>query len=103
MSSALILSFLQLVMFRQCKLIFLADCDLSSEEFESMTEWLKHNVEPVSQVSSFMKKTAVKRAEWIRNNPGQPFDNILREYPRLFDTPGMVITFLFSVSKNCLH
>ena len=55
-----------------------------------MIEWLKHNVAPSSQVNSFMEKTAVKKAEWIRKNPGQSFDNILKEYPPLFDTPGMV-------------
>ena len=74
-----------------CTLLFaLTESDLPSEQFQSMIEWLKHNVVPSSQVNSFMETTAVKREEWIRKNPGQSFDNILKKYPRLFDTPGMM-------------
>ena len=73
-------------------LLTFTESDLSDEQCKSMAEWLKHNLAPVAQVTSFMEKTAVKRAEWIRNNRGQSFDNILQEYPRLFDTPGMVCT-----------
>ena len=53
---------------------------------ENIVEWLKHNVARSSRVNSFMEKTAVKRAERIGKNPGQSFYNILKEYPRLFDT-----------------
>lgn len=66
------------------------ESDISNEQFQCMVEWLKHNISPTTQVNSFMEKTAVKRAEWIRINRGESFENILREYPRLFDTPGMV-------------
>lgn len=43
--------------------IFSTDCDTTEEQFKSMTEWLKHNTTPSSQVHIFMEKTAVKRAE----------------------------------------
>lgn len=71
-------------------MVIFTESDVTSEEFQSMVEWLKHNVSPPSQVLSFMEKTAVNRAEWIRLNPGEPFDNIIKEYPRLFNTPGKV-------------
>ena len=71
-----------------CTLLFaITGSELPSEKFQSMVEWLKYNVAPSSQVNSFMEKTAVKRAEWIRKNTGQSFGNILKEYPRLFNTP----------------
>ena len=72
-----------------CTLLFdLTESDLPSEQFQSMVEWLKYNAAPTSQVNSFMEKTTVKRAEWIRKNTGESFGNILKEYPRLFDTQG---------------
>ncbi|XP_033124873.1 uncharacterized protein LOC117123132 [Anneissia japonica] len=78
--------------------------DLTTEEFHKMVEWLKHNIAPASQITLFMKKTAAKRAEWIRANPGQPFNNIMTEYPRLFDMPGMVsILFGWFVIFKCFH
>lgn len=55
-----------------------------------MTEWLRHNTTPSSQVHIFMEKTAVKRAEWIRGNTGQDLQKVVQEFPRLFHTPGMV-------------
>ena len=62
-----------------CTLLFaITESHLPSEQFKSMVEWLKHNVVPFSQVNSFMEKTAVTRAEWIRKNSGQSFDNILK-------------------------
>lgn len=70
--------------------IFSTDCDTTEEQFKSMTEWLKHNTTPSSQVHIFMEKTAVKRAEWIRGNTGQGLQKVVQEFPRLFDTPGMV-------------
>ena len=70
-----------------CTILFaITESDLPSEQFKSMVEWLKHNVARSSRVNSFMEKTAVKRAERIGKNPGQSFYNILKEYPRLFDT-----------------
>ncbi|XP_033104574.1 uncharacterized protein LOC117107122 [Anneissia japonica] len=36
------------------------ETDLSDDQYSSMVEWLKHNTEPLSQVKSFMEKTAVE-------------------------------------------
>ena len=71
-----------------------SETSLTSEEFESMVEWLRHNVAPLSQVRTFMEKTAVKRAELIRSlDDGTSHNNIVTDYPRLFDMPGMVSIF----------
>ncbi|CAB4012109.1 Hypothetical predicted protein, partial [Paramuricea clavata] len=35
-------------------------------------------------------KTVLNRAEWIRKTPDLPMREVMKEYPRLFDTPGMV-------------
>ena len=56
-----------------------------------MVEWLKHHVEPPSKVKEYMQKTSVNRAAWIKENPQLSISDILKEHPRLFDTPGMVI------------
>ena len=56
-----------------------------------MVEWLKHHVEPPSKVKEYMKKTPVNRAAWVKENPQLSISDILKEHPRLFDTPGMVI------------
>ena len=55
-----------------------------------MVEWLKHHVEPLHKVKEFMGKTSVKRASWIREHSDLPVGAILKEHPRLIDTPGMV-------------
>ena len=73
----------------QCNHPFAA-CSTANEDYEGMTEWLKHNVEPENTVKEFMKKTSIKRAAWIRGNPSLTVEAILKEHPRLFDTPGMV-------------
>ena len=73
----------------QCNHPFAA-CNTTNEDYEGMTEWLKHNLEPESTVKEFMKKTSIKRAAWIRGNPSLTVEGILKEHPRLFDTPGMV-------------
>ena len=76
-----------------CTILFaITESDLPSEQFQSMIEWLKHNVAPSSRVNSFMEKTAVKRAEWIRKNHGQSFHNILKEYPCSLTQHGELIS-----------
>ena len=57
-------------------------------------EWLKHHVEPLTKVKEFMSKTSVKRASWIREHSDLSVGAILKEHPRLIDTPGMVSTSL---------
>ena len=64
--------------------------NINTDDYEGMIEWLKHNVQPQVKVKEYMKKTAIKRAAWIRENPGITVEAILKEHTRLFDTPGMV-------------
>ncbi|XP_058651083.1 uncharacterized protein LOC131551888 isoform X2 [Onychostoma macrolepis] len=54
-----------------------------------MTEWLKNNIWPLSQVEQYMKETSIHRAKWIRDNGTKTMMEIFKEYPRLLDTPGM--------------
>ncbi|XP_058651081.1 uncharacterized protein LOC131551888 isoform X1 [Onychostoma macrolepis] len=55
-----------------------------------MTEWLKNNIWPLSQVEQYMKETSIHRAKWIRDNGTKTMMEIFKEYPRLLDTPGMI-------------
>nr|XP_054591347.1 uncharacterized protein LOC129155155 isoform X3 [Nothobranchius furzeri] len=55
-----------------------------------MTEWLKNNIWPPSQVSQYMLETAIQRAQWIRSNGTMSIREIMAEFPRLVDTPGMI-------------
>ncbi|KAJ8381015.1 hypothetical protein SKAU_G00017930 [Synaphobranchus kaupii] len=63
---------------------------VSLERAFRMKEWLKHNAEPLSQVQEYMRKTAIHRATWIRQNGAKSVGQILREYPHLLATPGMI-------------
>ncbi len=63
---------------------------MDSERATQMTEWLKNNIWPASQVEQYMKETAIQRAKWIRDNGSKTIMEIVKEYPRLLDTPGMV-------------
>lgn len=67
-----------------------ADSQVSEVDNNKMTEWLKKNKQPVSQVEEFMRGTAIYRAQWIRENGSKSLIEITQEYPRLLDTPGMV-------------
>ena len=55
-----------------------------------MIEWLKHRIEPLSKAKEYVAKTSIKRAAWVRGNPELSIGSILKEHPRLFDTPNMV-------------
>ncbi|XP_071811145.1 uncharacterized protein [Apostichopus japonicus] len=61
-----------------------------SEDLSSMVTWLKCHIAPADQVIEFMAKTAKARAADIRDNKQKKFSDILKEYPRLIDTDGMV-------------
>ncbi|XP_057201278.1 uncharacterized protein LOC130561138 [Triplophysa rosa] len=56
----------------------------------SSNEWLKNNIWPPSQIEQYMKETAIHRAKWIRDNGTKAVMEIVKEYPRLLDTPGMI-------------
>jgi hypothetical protein len=51
-----------------------------------MTKWL-NNICPENQVAEYMKETMIWRAQWTRQNGAKTVE-IVREYPRLLDTPG---------------
>lgn len=63
---------------------------VTPEDAVQMSMWLKTNLWPQSQVADFMKKTAGYRARWIRANGSKAIADIISEFPRLVDTPGMV-------------
>ena len=51
---------------------------------------MKNHIEPVAMVKTYMEKTVVSRARWIKENSELTISEIMTQYPRLFDTPGMV-------------
>ncbi|XP_023190186.1 uncharacterized protein LOC111608684 [Xiphophorus maculatus] len=64
---------------------------ISAERTIQMTEWLKNNFWPADQVVQYMQETAVYRAGWIRSSGTIPMQQIFAEFPRLLDTPGMIL------------
>lgn len=69
---------------------------ISGDRAVQLTEWLKSNVWPQSQVAAYMEETVIHRAKWIRANVTKAVVNIMMEFPRLVDTPGMVSLHLKS-------
>lgn len=67
-----------------------------------MKEWLKNNIWPQDQVSDYMADTAIHRAQWIRSDGSKSLPEILAEYPRFLDTPGMVGSILSFSEYNHL-
>ena len=63
---------------------------LPSEKLQDIVEWLKVHKYPVSEVEAQMKQTAMYRGVWIRSNGSKSILEILTEFPRLIDNPGMV-------------
>lgn len=70
--------------------VLFTSTDDFSEDLSSMVTWLKCHIAPADQVLEFMAKTAKARAADIRDNKQKKFSDILKEYPRLIDTDGMV-------------
>jgi hypothetical protein len=70
---------------------FRIDPVLNESDHNGMKEWMKANLEPLSTLKNYMEKTVLNRAEWIRKTPDLPMREVMKEYPRLFDTPGMVL------------
>ncbi|XP_077100006.1 uncharacterized protein LOC143750715 [Siphateles boraxobius] len=68
----------------------LPESESSLPELHTMIEWLKNNRSPHSQVEELMKLTAPHRAAWIRSSGTKTVEEINREYPRLYDFPGMI-------------
>ncbi|RXN29585.1 hypothetical protein ROHU_013880 [Labeo rohita] len=61
---------------------------LPPEKIQEMVDWMKVHKYPVS-VEGYMKETAIYRGEWIRSNGSKSIPEILKEFPRLLDNPGM--------------
>lgn len=69
-------------------LFFFTECNLSDEHASQLKEWLRNNSQPLSQVETYMKDTAVYRAKCIGDN-NWTINQILEVFPRLM-TKGMV-------------
>lgn len=63
---------------------------IPTEIVQSLVNWLKNNHAPINQVVENMKETASYRAKWIRQNGTKSIAEVLREFPHLLNTPGMV-------------
>ncbi|KAJ8335413.1 hypothetical protein SKAU_G00387550 [Synaphobranchus kaupii] len=68
-----------------------SESDTSVERALEMKEWLKNNIWPQDQVSEYMADTAIHRAQWIRGDGTKSLPEILAEYSRFLDTPGMIL------------
>ncbi|XP_034089971.1 uncharacterized protein LOC117558095 isoform X5 [Gymnodraco acuticeps] len=66
------------------------ESDVPPEKLLEMVEWMKVNRYPVSQVEDYMSQTALHRGKWIRSNGSKSLPEILTEFPRLVDNPGMI-------------
>ncbi|XP_046857509.1 uncharacterized protein LOC124450899 [Xenia sp. Carnegie-2017] len=55
-----------------------------------MKQWMKDNWEPFSTLKSYMQKTVLNRSEWIEKTPQLTIREVMKEYPRLINVPGMV-------------
>ncbi|KAL0967318.1 hypothetical protein UPYG_G00250720 [Umbra pygmaea] len=70
--------------------VVLPEPTITPERAIQLTEWLKNNIWPQSQVGQHMLETAIHRAQWIRANGTTSMLDIVTEFPRLVDTPGMI-------------
>ncbi|XP_062371657.1 uncharacterized protein LOC134059267 isoform X2 [Sardina pilchardus] len=68
----------------------LPESAITTERAIQLTEWLKNNTWPPSQVHEAMLETVVHRAHWIRANKARPVQDIIDEFPRLVDTADMI-------------
>ncbi|GAA6087512.1 uncharacterized protein LOC108180310 [Tachysurus ichikawai] len=77
------------------------EANVDSERATQMTEWLKNNIWPASQVEQYMKETAIQRAKWICDHGSKTIMEIVQEYPRLLDTPGMISQDFLIFNPDC--
>ena len=79
---------------------------ITAENSLQMTLWLKNNIWPQTTVAQYMLETAIHRANWIRQDGAKTVENIVAEFPRLMDTPGMVslhLQCLLCVALSKIH
>ncbi|KAG7224413.1 hypothetical protein INR49_015105, partial [Caranx melampygus] len=82
------------------------ESDLPPEKLKEMVDWLKINKYPVSEVETYMKETAMHRGKWIHSNGSKSIPEILNEFPRLVDNPGMILQdfqLLYPEAAGKLH
>ncbi|XP_016366511.1 uncharacterized protein LOC107707121 [Sinocyclocheilus rhinocerous] len=77
------------------------ESNVDSERATQMTEWLKNDTWPASQVEQYMKETAIQRAKWIRDNGSKTIMEIVKEYPRPLNTPGMILQDFLILNPDC--
>ena len=70
-----------------CLAVFVEN-KLTEEESRTLISWLKSNRQPISQVKEYKAKTAPQRLLAVKKM--EDLGKVLKEYPRLLDTPGMV-------------
>ncbi|KAM6951105.1 uncharacterized protein FYW47_014625 [Aplochiton taeniatus] len=70
--------------------VVVPECHLGEAEAVGMKEWLQTHRQPAAQVEEYMKLTAPLRMAWIRCAGTKPVQDIITEYPRLYDTQGMI-------------
>lgn len=75
---------------------------MNESDHTGMKEWMKANSEPISTIKKYIEKTVVNRAEWIRKTPDLSMREVMKEYPRLFDTPGMVLYICQTCQAICI-
>ncbi|XP_053350481.1 uncharacterized protein LOC128520316 [Clarias gariepinus] len=68
---------------------YIPDSTISEDRAKQLKEWLRHNSQPLSQVSAYMQDTVLYRAQWIRGNNLKDIREILQEFPHL-TSPGMI-------------
>ncbi|KAE8292760.1 hypothetical protein D5F01_LYC07852 [Larimichthys crocea] len=81
--------------------ILLPEPIITAEKCLQLTLWLKNNIWPQATVSQYMLETAVHRANWIRQNGTKTIQNIMAEFPRLMDTPGMIAQDFEVIHPEC--
>jgi hypothetical protein len=64
-------------------IIVFVECDTEDVDHHGMKECLKYHTEPASTVKTYMEKTVINRAKWIRENSELPIRAVMAEYPRL--------------------
>ena len=68
-------------------------CSDDAEDNLGKLEWLRNHHQPEQQVRKWMNDTVKSRAATIRAEKDKPVSELMRLYPRLLDTDGMVSSF----------
>lgn len=71
---------------------FFISSELTGEQddMDAKLNWLKCHTHPNKQVTSWMAETCKSRALFVRKDKQVPTADLLKQFPRLVDTDGMV-------------